>query len=268
DPDDEPLSPTDGLTRWSLTRALLDFGEGNASGQRDLLRARGQLPPGALGDEALRDAHVQADALRAEVLAFTSGAAPLAAASLRVDWEDGTSLEGAPVERYPAGFLHVRPGAIDGRHVLRAWLDALLCAAAGVDAPVVLVGLADHDACTFVLPKLARADAREQLRALIELHREGRRAPLPFFVRTSWLHALASAKAERKGGGAPAAIDVTMFEKAAHDAASENGFGGPNEFENDAVCIAWRGRELPGPAAGRLAQSLHRTALAVFAQPA
>ena len=268
DPDDEPLSPTDGLTRWSLTRALLDFGEGNASGQRDLLRARGQLPPGALGDEALRDAHVQADALRAEVLAFTAGAAPLAAASLRVDWEDGTSLEGAPVERYPAGFLHVRAGAIDGRHVLRAWLDALLCAAAGVDEPVVLVGLADHDACAFVLPRLARAEAREQLRALIELHRDGRRAPLPFFVCTSWLHALASAKAERKGGGAPAAIDITTFEKAARDAASENGFGGPNEFESDAVCIAWRGRELPGPADGRLAQSLHRTALAVFAQPA
>lgn len=268
DPDDEPLSPTDGLTRWSLTRALLDFGEGNASGQRDLLRARGQLPPGALGDEALRDAHVRADALRTAVLAFTGGAAPLPTVTLRVDWNDGTSLEGAPVDRYPAGLLHVRPGEIDGRHVLRAWLDALLCAAAGVDEPVMLVGLADHDACSFALPRLAPMEARAQLRALIDLHREGRRAPLPLFVRTSWNHALACAQA----GGA---FDVTefplgndVFEKAARQAESDNGFGGPNEFESDAVCLAWRGRDLPGPWDGELALSLHRTALAVFAHPA
>src|SRR6185437_8600573 len=186
--DSEPLSPTDGLTRWSLTRALLDFGEGNASGNRDLLRARGQLPPGALGDEALRDAHVRADALRAAVLAFTAGAAPLPVETLRVEWDDGTRLEGAPADPYPDGVLHLRPGAIDGRHVLRAWLDALLCAAAGVDKPVMLVGLDGNDACSFALPALAQAQAREQLRALIELHRDGRRAPLPFFVRTSWDH--------------------------------------------------------------------------------
>ena len=267
-PDDEPLSPADGLTRWSLTRALLDFGEGNASGQRDLLRARGQLPPGALGDEALRDAHVQADALRTEVLAFTGGAAPLPTMTLRVDWDDGTSLEGTPVDRYPAGVLHVRPGVIDGRHVLRAWLDALLCAAAGMEEAVMLVGLADDEACSFALPRLAQADARAQLRALIELQREGRRAPLPLFVRTSWNHALACAKAERKDGDASTVIDIATFEKAAREAGGENPFGGPNEFESDAVCIAWRGRDLPGSWDGELALSLHATALAVFAQPA
>lgn len=269
DPDDEPLSPADGLTRWSLTRALLDFGEGNASGQRDLLRARGQLPPGALGDEALRDAHVQADALRTEVLAFTSGAAPLPAAALCVDWDDGTSLEGAPVDRYPAGLLHVRPGVIDGRHILRAWLDALVCAAASVHEPVMLVGLdKEKHACSFALPRLAQSEAREQLRTLVELHHEGRCAPLPFFVRASWDHALACARAERKGGGAPTAIDITTFEKAARAADGASGFGGPSEFESDAVCIAWRGRELPGLPDAELARALHRTALAVFAHPA
>ena len=268
DADSEPLSPTDGLTRWSLTRALLDFGEGNASGNRDLLRARGQLPPGALGDEALRDAHVRADALRAAVLAFTAGAAPLPVETLRVEWDDGTRLEGAPADPYPDGVLYLRPGTIDGRHVLRAWLDALLCAAAGVDKPVMLVGLDGNDTCSFALPALAQAQAREQLRALIELHRDGRRAPLPFFVRTSWDHARTCAKAARKSGDAPAGIDITMFEKAAREAGNENGFGRANEFESDAVCITWRGREFPGAADGELAQALHGTALAVFAEPA
>ena len=267
DADDEPLSPTDGLTRWSLTRALLDSGEGNASGDRDLLRARGQLPPGALGDEALRDAHARADALRAAVLAFTAGAAPLPVETLRVDWDDGTRLGGAPADRYPAGILHVRPGAIDGRHVLRAWLDALLCAASGVAEPVILVGLHGNDACSFALPRLAPAEAREQLRALIELHREGRRAPLPFFVRTSWDHALACAEA---GGGFDTVmpVDNDVFERAARQAASGNGFAVPHELEGEAVCIAWRGRDLPGPREGELALFLHRTALAVFAGPA
>jgi exodeoxyribonuclease V gamma subunit len=268
DADDEPLSPGDGLTRWSLTRALLDFGEGNASGDRDLLRARGQLPPGALGDEALRDAHVRADALRSAVLAFTGGDAPMPVETLRVEWNDGAQLEGAPGDRHASGVLHVQPGALDGRHVLRAWLDALLCAAAGTDKPVMLVGLDGSDACSFELPRLARDEAREQLRALVDLHAQGRGAPLPFFVRTSWTHAMACAKALRKSGGAGASLDIGVFEKAAHQADSENGFGAPGEFDNEAVCIAWRGRDLPGAADGALALSLHRTALAVFAHPA
>src|SRR5579875_2078230 len=266
DAEDEPLSPTDGLTRWSLTRALLDFGEGNASGDRDLLRARGQLPPGALGDEALRDAHVQADVLRAEVRAFTEGASPLPAEMLCVDWNDGTHLEGTPADRYPNGVLHVRPGEIDGRHVLRAWLDALLCAAAGIDTRVRLVGFDDKgETRAFELPRLAQDEAREQLRALIELYVQGRRAPLPFFVRTSWTHAVEHAKAGRKPD---APIDVGVFERAAKQAQNENGFGGHNEFESNAVCIVWRGRDLPGAADGTLAQKLHRVALAVFAHPA
>src|SRR6185437_1515902 len=200
DADDEPLSPTDALTRWRRTRALLDFCEGNASGDRDLLRARGQL----------------------------------------------------------------RPGTIAGRHVLRAWLDALLCTAAGVDKPVRLVRLDGNDACSFALPRLAQAEARGQLHALIELHREGRRAPLPFFVRTSWLHARDHAKAEKKAGAAITIVDAGHFETAAKNAESDNGFGGHNEFESDAVCIAWRGRDLPGAADGEHAQALQRTALAVF----
>ncbi|MGH8118735.1 MAG: exodeoxyribonuclease V subunit gamma [Rhodanobacteraceae bacterium] len=268
DADDEPLSPTDGLTRWSLTRALLDFGEGNASGQRDLLRARGELPPGALGDEALRDARVRADALRSAVLAFTSGAAPRPAETLRVDWDAGIRLEGAPADRYSGGVLHVRPGKIDGRHVLRAWLDALLCAAAGVDEPVLLIGLDGNQARSFALPRLAPELARERVHTLIEFYRQGRRAPLPFFVRTSWDHALACADAGGIFDTAETVIDTSVFDKAAQQAESDNGFGGPNEFESDAVCMAWRGRELPGPWDGELAQRLHRTALAVFAHPA
>jgi exodeoxyribonuclease V gamma subunit len=268
DADEEPLSPRDGLTRWSLTRALLDFGEGNASGDRDLLRARGQLPPGALGDEALRDAHVQADALRAVVLEFTRGAPPSPAHPLRVDWDDGTRLEGAPADPYPGGVLHVRPGEIDGRHVLRAWLDALLCSAGGTGKPVRLVGLGEQDACSFALPQLAREAARGELRVLIELCQEGRGAPLPFFVRASWKHALACAKAEKKSGTPPGRADIAVFEKAAKQAEGDNGFGGFDEFGQDAVCMAWRGRELPGPADGGLAQDLHRLALAVFARPA
>ena len=267
DADDEPLSPGDGLTRWSLTRALLEFGEGNASGDRDLLRARGQLPPGALGDEALRDAKARADALRSAVLAFTNGDAPLPIETLRVAWNDGTQLEGAPADRHATGVLHVRPGAIDGRHVMRAWLDALLCAAAGADKPVMLVGLDGNDACSLELPRLAQNEAREQLRGLIRLYDQGRRAPLPFFVCTSWDHARVYAQ----GGGAfdtEIAASNDVFEKAARQAASENGFGAPNELESEAVCIAWRGRDFPGPWDGELALALHRTALAVFAHPA
>jgi exodeoxyribonuclease V gamma subunit len=265
DADDEPLSPHDGLTCWKLTRALLDFGQAGASASRDLLRARGQLPPGALGDEALREAQGRADALRAAVLAFTEGAALLAPENLQVAWHDAVQLQGAPADRYPNGVLHVRAGEIDGRHVLRAWLDALLCAAAGVDRPVLLVGLEGNDARAFTLPRLEREPARRQLRSLIDFHRRGRRVPMPFFVRTSWDHALACAKAEHKPGAATTSIDIGVFERAAQQAADESGFGSPGELDSDAVKVAWRGRQLPGAADGELARALHLTALAVFA---
>jgi exonuclease V gamma subunit len=106
------------------------------------------------------------------------------------------------------------------------------------------------------------------LRALIALYEQGRRTPLPFFARTSWDYAAARAKAEMKAGAPLPAVDMGVFEKSARNAEGDNGFGGHNEFENEAVCIAWRGRELPGAADGALAQELHRIALAVFAEPA
>lgn len=265
DADDEPLSPHDGLTRWKLTRALLDFGPENAAASRDLLRARGQLPPGALGDEALREAHARADVLRAAVLGFTEGAAPLPPETLCVKWDDDVQLQGAPADLYPHGVLHVRAGEIDGRHVLRAWLDTLLCAAAGVDRPVLLVGLEGNDAHAVALPRLEAEPARKQLRALIEFLRRGQRVPMPFFARTSWIHALACAKADRKSDGNAVDIDLGVFEKAAQQANDESGFGDPGDLADAATRIVWRGREFPGATDGTLAIALHRTALAVFA---
>ena len=268
DGDDEPLAPGNGLTRWNLTRALLEYGEGNASATRDILRARGQLPPGALGDEALRDAHLGANALRAAATAFTGGAAPSPVETLYVILDDDTRLHGAPADLYPGGVLHVRPGVIDGRHVLRAWLDALVCAAAGTGKPVMLTGLTGSGVCSFALPQLGKFEAREQLRELVALYREGARAPLPFFVRTSWDHALTCASAESQAAAPVPEMDFHVFQKAASSAESDNGFGGHNELGSDAVCIAWRGRELPGPGDGVLAKRLHEIALTVFAQPA
>jgi hypothetical protein len=82
------------------------------------------------------------------------------------------------------------------------------------------------------------------------------------------LHALGCAQAGGTFDTAEVPIGNDVFEKVARQAASDNGYGGFNEFENEAVCIAWRGRELPGAADGALAQELHRIALAVFAEPA
>jgi exonuclease V gamma subunit len=265
--DDEPLAPGDGLTRWRLTRALLEFGEGNACSDYDMLRARGQLPPGALGDEALREARARADALRAAAVAFTGGAASVPMRTLWVEWDDGTRVQGTPADLYPNGVLQVRAGAIDGRQVLRAWLDALLCAAAGTEQPVVLVGLDGTGGRSFALPQLAPEPARAQLHGLCELYRKGSFAPLPFFVRTSWDHARDCAKAERKSG-TPPAVEMGAFDKAARQAARADGFGAPGELASDAVAIAWRGRDLPGPEDGALAQRLHRISMTVFEHPA
>src|SRR6185437_10840274 len=138
---------------------------------------------------------------------------------------------------------------IDGRHVLRAWLDALVCAAAGTGKPVMLTGLTGNGACSFALPQLGKFEARAQLRELVALYREG-------------------ASAESQAAAPVPEMDFHVFQKAASSAESDNGFGGHNELGSDAVCIAWRGRELPGPGDGVLAKRLHEIALTVFAQPA
>ncbi|MEO6968912.1 MAG: exodeoxyribonuclease V subunit gamma [Rhodanobacteraceae bacterium] len=269
DPDLEPLAPKDGLTRWRLTTALLTH-DGDGSDASAALRARGELPPGAFGEEALHAAADRASALRERVLAFTAGGAPAPEIVRAVELDDGTRLTGSLAGRYPAGLLRVRAGTIDGRHVFDAWLDALFAIISGDTVPTVLAALTDKgEAITFELPQPALHEARAALQELVALYRAGLRAPLPFFPRLSWQHALQGARlspqtAARQDSEAPA---LPVFRKAVEQSDDDYNLDA-DEIGESAAAIVWRGRDLSGRGDAALAGYLHRAAATVFDEPA
>ncbi|MGH8163503.1 MAG: hypothetical protein ACREP1_04125, partial [Rhodanobacteraceae bacterium] len=269
DPDLEPLAPRDGLTRWRLTTALLSH-DGDASDALAVLRARGELPPGALGEEALHAAATRAAALRERVLAFTAGTAPAPEMPRAVELDDGTLLAGSLAGRYPAGLLRVRAGTVDGRHVLEAWLDALFAISGGDVGPTVLAALTDKgEALAFELPQPSPREAREALQVLVTLYRAGLRAPLPFFPRLSWQHALQGARQARKTPGQREGetFDLPIFRKAV-ERSDDDYNNDADELSETAAAIVWRGRDLSGRGDAVLAQQLHRAAATVFDAPA
>ncbi|MDQ2971444.1 MAG: exodeoxyribonuclease V subunit gamma [Pseudomonadota bacterium] len=268
DPDLEPLAPKDGLTRWRLTTALLAH-DGDASDALATLRAHGELPPGALGEQASHAAANRAAALRERVLAFTAGAAPASETPLTIELDDGTRLVGSLAGRYAAGLLRVRAGIVDGRHVLEAWLDALFAISGGNSVPTVLAALTDKDdGLAFELPQPSPREARETLQELVALYRAGLRAPLPFFPRLSWKHARQGAKQAQKTSNLRdgQAFDLSVFIKAAEQ--SDNDYNDVDEFSDPAAAIVWRGRDLSGRGDAVLAQYLHLAASTVFDDPA
>lgn len=270
DPDLEPLAPKDGLTRWRLTTALLTH-NGDARDAVAAMRARGELPPGAFGEEAVHSAAVRAGALRESVRAFTAGAAPALETTLAIELDDGTTLSGSLSNRYPAGLLRVRPGIVDGRHVLYAWLDTLFAIANGYAGRTVLTALTkENEAIAFELPQPAPREARNALQELVALYRAGLRAPLPFFPRLSWQHALQGAKPSRNAPSRSPddkTFDLSVFRKAA--ARPDDDYNADtDELREPAAAIVWRGRDLSGRTDAALAQYLHRAASTVFDQPA
>ncbi|GAP64944.1 exodeoxyribonuclease V subunit gamma [Mizugakiibacter sediminis] len=257
-PDDaEPLAPDDGLLQYQLREALgMALARGEAAEPRTLaprLRARGVLPPGDFGALALDAAYETAKPLLAALAALTGGAAPQPAAPLSSEI-DGAHFAAVLDRCWADTRVCLRPGKLDGRQVIDAWIDHLVHALArGAAARTVLLHLDDKGgAARQMFAGISAEDARAELAALLALRRRGLVAPLPFFPQSSWR--CAQRADEREG--------FAEFEREAKQAQSDYA---RSEFDDDAVRLAWRGIELPGDPRGELARDLVATARAVFA---
>ena len=228
----EPLQvPSRGMQRSRLQRAvfarLLD-GDGIDALQARL-RARGLLPAGPAGRRAL-------DALVAEVAPYVAafarwrGADSAASRALEVDL-DGLRLHGRIADVYAPGVARLRIGMPSGPSVIRTGLDWLLLRAAEVDAPFVeFHDTADAGIGPFVRDPLPPEAARDALRALLALRREGLRRPLPFAPYAGWT------LFERRDDPGRA-IDAAMKQWRGRDD------GGWAEGADDALRLALRGRD-------------------------
>ncbi|TAN06038.1 MAG: exodeoxyribonuclease V subunit gamma [Rhodanobacteraceae bacterium] len=241
----EPLQPDHALLRYRLTRAVLDHGDAAGEEQKVLFAACGLLPPGALADAALAIARQRAALLREQRDAFTQKASP-GRCQGAFELSDGLRLVGTVGDVYPAGLLRADPGQLNGKRVLRAWIDTLFVAALrGEDLGCRLLWLEKAKAhavvkCADFVP-VAPDAARELLGDMIDLMHTGMRRPLPLLAGASWQ----SLKRERtRDGEAGPGEFAELLRKAAAKADDDSDLQDRSDFDDAAVRIAWRGVDL------------------------
>lgn len=240
DADLEPLQPDQPLLRYQLTRAVLDDGDTAAERQKDLFRARGLLPPGALADAALAIARSRAGLLREERDAYVQDAAPTRCEGT-LAFPDGLQLAGAVGDVYPQGLLRAEPGKLNGKRALRAWIDTLFVAAVRGEATAChLLWLENDEKAKHAdIAAVEPAHARDVLASLLGLLHAGLSRPLPFVAGASW----DSLRRWRVRDGEAGARE---FAEHLRDAAADtdNDFAGNRDFDEAAMRIAWRGIDI------------------------
>ncbi|HLT44533.1 MAG TPA: exodeoxyribonuclease V subunit gamma [Luteimonas sp.] len=187
--DIEPLrAPSGGLERHQLQHAVFDaLLAGESEGAMCArLRARGLLPSGPLGRRALQavldDVAPYADLFRR----WRGEADPDDALRLEVPI-DGVRVHGRLAGVWPQGIARLRFGERNGASVIRHGLDWLLASAAGKALPMVeFHDDGNGDLGPHVRDALDPAQAKEALRMLLKLRRQGLREPLVFAPRSAW----------------------------------------------------------------------------------
>lgn len=242
--DIEPLiAPTHGRERTRVQREVFEWLLDRTSPPETRtpgalytrLRARGQVPTGPLGVQAAE--RVFAD-VAPYAHAFAEGMGPQVDAPLLQTMVEGTRVQGRLDGLYAKGLARVHIGALNGSAAIRHGLDWLLANACGLRVPLVQfhdageAGVGPH-----ITSGIEAEQARDALRVLVSLRREGLRAPLPFAPHTGW---------EIQGA------DPGKREDAARAKWYPGDFSW-GESTGEAIQLAFRGRDPLGDAEGMAA---------------
>jgi exodeoxyribonuclease V gamma subunit len=223
--DDEPFD-VNGLERFFSRKELVNglLADEPAAAIYRRVRARGQLPHGALGDlawtENLEGMQCLVDRVKDQ---RGTGVDPV-----ELDLSLGAfTLRGWLQDLSHRGRLAFRPARLKARDRLRLWLNHLLLCAA---APPGVAPVSTHIASDRILHLDRAADARTVLQDLLALWWQGQLAPLPFFPETSWAYADVIHKGKNE--------DAAM---AACQKVWEEAYQGRGEALDPAIQMAWRG---------------------------
>ncbi|KRG41512.1 exodeoxyribonuclease V subunit gamma [Stenotrophomonas pictorum JCM 9942] len=162
--------------------ALLD---GQENGLYLRLRARAQLPSGALGRQQFERLLARIRPC-AEAFSQWYDGAPLSSQRYEVEL-DGMQLHGRVDQIHPQGLLRLQAGTAGVAYVLRSGLDWLLANAAGAQLP--LLQFHDDGEARYGphgLPALPVEPAKAALKALLQLRLQGLQEPLLFAPYTGW----------------------------------------------------------------------------------
>ena len=243
--ENEPFVPADALEHFHVQRRvyealLADAGIDEAALCRRL-QAEAELPPGAAGAQRLREIARRARPLAAAVRTAQRGALAPMPFELPLG---AIRLTGALADVDEAHAIRVKVGKPSGRDVVRWHLDALVLAALG--DPRAVLTFAEFDAGDIGPRALAihtRESARDALRWLIDLMRDGIVAPLPFrpAAAWAWLEALA---ARNDVASADEAAEQTWANRGGGgegtDASTRLALRGATPFENESATVRFR----------------------------
>jgi exodeoxyribonuclease V gamma subunit len=154
---------------------------------------RGDLPPGPLGEAALRDVGRKVEGIVAA--SVLDRAAPPESHDVDVSLPDGTRLVGTVSDVRGDVLLTLTYSRLAARHRLLAWIDLVALTVSAPDRPwrAAAVGRGrGKGALRSTFDPLDLSEARPALDELVALYRAGLRAPLPLPVKT------AAAYAERR----------------------------------------------------------------------
>jgi exodeoxyribonuclease V gamma subunit len=252
-PDREPLGH-DSLLRYQVLEALLSDDATEIEADLDdaprHLRARGLLPTGRDGEQLAVDAVADAQVLRATRAAVVGDATPSVVqgdAGLGIDFRFDDVRDGRRVL--------ASAGRLDGKRRLRAGIDHLLLASAlgdGANTRLLAIDGRKNEIVEAVWRGVTREQAQARLAVLLDLWREGRRAPLPFTPKAACAYAEAFAA---KG-------DVAAAWRKAHEAFAPHQFDG--EREDPWLRLAFRPDGLLDAIEGRFGARFRQIALRVF----
>lgn len=209
DPDDALTVELDGLQGWAIGERVLQRCLSGTSQRTaaQLEYLRGDLPPGPLGNKALRDiggrvvALLQASEIERQ--------AEASAIDIAVPLADGRTLSGTVSGVRGPTILSVTYSTLAAKHRLTAWVRYLAVVAATGDAGyrAVTVGRRKDTAKRSILHGLDVTVAREVLALLVRLRDAGLREPLPLALETSETYALRRQRGSSITDALPGAVE-------------------------------------------------------------
>lgn len=230
--DDRERLELDALESWELGQDYLRAALADEERSFEELEARSKLPMGKSGRAALEqlESRLAVVVERARGLMRGEPSDPVA---VSVSLDNG-ELRGRVLDRFGAGRVVASFGRPTPRALVDAWIRHLAAHATPGVAPFEthIVGRGERDGAAHkVLAPVKAETARVLLGRLLRLYREGLRAPLPFFPKSS--HAYVKRRLE--SGTKDALLQQVESEEARREAAKEFEPGFMREGEGESV---------------------------------
>ena len=180
--EDREAISLDGLGKYGVRAALLSWElDGRTPADpKAAARARGLLPPGALGDAPFHELRAQAQDLAAEIEELRAGPARRVRVDSRVG---GLPLTGVVGDVYGDHRVTALSGSVRAKHLFGHWIRHLALELAEPSRAHQTTVVGHGGSCSFA--PVGADKAAQRLAELVEGFVDGHDRPLPFFPETS-----------------------------------------------------------------------------------